>query len=136
MEAQCLTWLLVHRAYLRGEHVQRDKVARREVQRGQNCNTTHSDFHVSSFCLSHRCCRLASMADSRNHRISILPSLNMCLASHPVIYKLFLIAVSSAFGFAPTTSPTFSPSLKSMNVGMARTESSCATSGTSSTSSL
>ena len=58
------------------------------------------------------------------------------VVTYPFVYILFLIAVSRAVGFAPTTSPTFSPPLKSMNVGMARTESSWATSGTSSTSSL
>jgi hypothetical protein len=49
---------------------------------------------------------------------------------------LDLIAASRALGLAPTTSATFSPFLKSRKVGMARMPSSCATSGTSSTSSL
>lgn len=48
----------------------------------------------------------------------------------------FSIAALSAGGFAPTTSPTFSPFLKIMKVGMARTPTSWATSGTSSTSTL
>ena len=46
------------------------------------------------------------------------------------------MAALSAGGLAPTTSPTFSPALKMMKVGMARTPTSWATSGTSSTSTL
>jgi hypothetical protein len=55
---------------------------------------------------------------------------------HSIYSKFALIAASSALGFAPTTSAIFSPFLNSKNVGMARMPSSCATSGTSSTSSL
>jgi hypothetical protein len=46
------------------------------------------------------------------------------------------IAAKSALGFAPTISWTFSSVLKIRKVGMAWIPSSCATSGTSSTSSL
>lgn len=57
----------------------------------------------------------------------------------PTIYSALTaswIAAKSALGFAPTISWTFSSFLKIRNVGMARIPSSCATSGTSSTSSL
>jgi hypothetical protein len=64
------------------------------------------------------------------------PFLYLGSSLYQIFYKCDLMAFSNADGFAPTTSPTFSPSLNSMNVGMARTLSSCATSGTSSTSSL
>ena len=56
-------------------------------------------------------------------------------ASQPYLVS-FTTNASNAFWFAPTTSPTFSPFLNTRNVGMARTPSSCATSGSSSTSSL
>jgi hypothetical protein len=51
-------------------------------------------------------------------------------------HKCSLICASRALSFAPTTSPTFSPFLNSKKVGMALIPSSCATSLTSSTSTL
>ena len=58
------------------------------------------------------------------------------LSSFVSFHKCCLIAASNALSFAPTTSPTFSPFLKSKKVGMARMPNSIATSFTSSTSTL
>ena len=63
---------------------------------------------------------------------SLIPSLSYDSTDH----WCCLIAASIALALAPTTSPTFSPFLKNKKVGMARMPSSCATSGTSSTSTL
>ena len=85
------------------------------------------------------------------HNISILeamrfafsyasPAQNHIKTTKPQVYSSALTALSipakSALGFAPTISWTFSSFLKIRKVGMARMPSSCATSGTSSTSSL
>jgi hypothetical protein len=79
-----------------------------------------------------------------NPQKSILPAISKSLSSKiPLLIFQFkriqaccLIAASRATGLAPTTSPTCLPSLNSRKVGMARTDCSWATSGTSSTSTL